>query len=96
MLVKGGQASDSTFCQSAPSCRAIEFLLGLIIKTVPQDFKKNPDWVVLNKLLIYLQLHMPFSKLHLHIQNLISQLKEQESQEGHEEDEEARGRSLRR
>lgn len=66
------------------------------MKTVPQDFKKNPDWVVLNKLLIYLRLHMPFSNLHLHVQKLISQLEEQESQEMREEDEEARGRCLRR
>ncbi|KAM7331588.1 hypothetical protein ACRRTK_008296 [Alexandromys fortis] len=69
---------------------AIEFFLGLMMKTVPQDFKKNPDWVVLNKFLIYLRLHMPFSNLHLHVQKLISQLEEQESQEIHEEDEEAR------
>lgn len=70
--------------------------MGLMMKTVPQDFMKNPDWVVLNKLLVYLRLHMPSSNLCLHVQKLISQLEEQRSQEMDEEDEEARGRYLRR
>ncbi|XP_041533620.1 uncharacterized protein LOC121464660 [Microtus oregoni] len=88
MKTYGSLQSDSMKDQNTKI--AIEFFLGLMMKTVPQDFKKNPDWVVLNKFLIYLRLHMPFSNLHLHVQKLISQLEEQESQEIHEEDEEAR------
>jgi hypothetical protein len=62
---------------SVPSL--ICFFLGMWLDKYPDDFCKSEDLAILNQLMAYLLVNMPFSELTVRVHRLLTQLEDLES-----------------
>ena len=84
MLVRKGLASDSTSRQPAPPCSAILWFLSLWLRKHPQDFCDYPDMATVKRLVDYIRLNTPSTEVVMQTEELLSMLREQESERGQE------------
>lgn len=84
MLMRNGQAYDSTSHQPAPPCSAMLWFLSIWLRKHPQDFCDYPVVVTVKRLVDYIRLNVPSTEVAIQTEELLSMLEKQESKKGEE------------
>lgn len=74
MLMRNGQAYDSTSHQPAPPCSAMLWFLSIWLRKHPQDFCDYPVVVTVKRLVDYIRLNVPSTEVAIQTEELLSML----------------------
>lgn len=77
MLVKGGQLSVTTSCQSLPPYSAVSCFLSMWLQKHYPGFRDYPDVAIVKRLLLYIRLNVPSSDATIQAEELLSVLEAQ-------------------